>query len=87
MSESNLEYALNIMANLAAGMSAADLTDKEVEALDFLCKLGEKAHSAIVEREMDQMFNHQPDCTGCKNDKNPDHPEDGCLGFVPNKED
>ncbi len=61
MNESKLEYALNIMANLAAGMSAADLTEKEMEALGFLCKLGEKAHSAIVEKEMDQMFSHEED--------------------------
>ena len=56
MFESPVEKALNVMANLAMGMPPENLTDQELQSLETLVKMGEKAKSVLIEREMEAMF-------------------------------
>jgi len=56
MFESSMEKALNVMANLAMGMPPENLTNQELQYLETLVKMGEKAKSVLIEREMEAMF-------------------------------
>ena len=58
---SKLEYALNLMANLAVGLPPEHLSNKEAEALEVLVQIGEKAKAVLIEREMDAMFEKRED--------------------------
>jgi len=59
MFESPVEKALNVMANLAMGMPPEHLTDQELQSLETLVKMGEKAKSVLIGREMEAMFQNK----------------------------
>ena len=61
MFESSMEKALNVMANLAMGMPPENLTNQELQYLETLVKMGEKAKSVLIEREMEAMFPNKED--------------------------
>ena len=59
MFESSMEKALNVMANLAMGMPPENLTNQELQYLETLVKMGEKAKSVLIDREFDTMFQNK----------------------------